>query len=335
MAFLSEDPDGQATLQVTRLLRDHNTDNSALILSLVEGGGANRRILGYLFGLAVFHHRRDVSQQAMRMLGRHALPDTVRQAEKLKESAQYHYNEQEYFGRYKNPEFDLFDFVLAYKMCAWHAAGQQRGKYFEVAHQTLNLAQYAEPVLTSGFETLDFVRFLTLPAHKDFQIGASIEHMRMLPLESIHIENVRLAYFPVDLFSIKTLTALTIRRGTYRPRQPMQVPDGGPYGSQTLERLTIEGYQMTHEGRFGAMPQLREAHLVRCGLETIDFLSESSLLHRLDLRFNQLKHLPRFIGQMSGLQALDISHNPLESIELDLAALTNLRELDLKISRQL
>jgi hypothetical protein len=329
-----QDQDGRMTQQVTRLLRDHATDNCPLLLQLIEGGGANRRLVGYLFGIAVFHASRDTGDHAMRLLRRHASSDTVRQAEKLKESIPYHYNESEYLGRYRNPEFDLFDFVLANKMCLWHRAGGGGSSYFVIAHQTLNLTHYAEPTLTPGFETLDFIRFLTLPAQKGFDLEASMPALLALPLENIHMENMRLERFPVWLLDLPQLRTLTIRRSTYRPRHPMQVPDEGRYGSPTLEKLVIEGYPISGESQLGPFPRLTELSMVRCGLESADFLAESRFLAHLHLRGNHLRSLPKFLGDLVQLRVLDLSQNPLQTIELDLTNLPLLEELDLRISRK-
>jgi hypothetical protein len=338
MAFLSNDESGVATTQVTRLLRDESTDNVALLLELIEGGGSNRRIVGYLFGIAAFHRTKVVSERAMKLLRQHASPDTVRQADKLREGNNYHYNEAEYLGKYHNQEFDLFDFLLATRMCHWHrsaAAGSQRGAYASVAHQTLDLSFYPDPVLSPALATLDFVRYITLPAHKQFDLEASLPALLPLPLESVVLENARLETFPVLLFQLPQLRTLTVRRGTYRPRQPMLVPlTNAPYGSATLEKLMIDGYPIEGEQFLGAFPALREAALTRCQLRGFDFLAQSTGLQHLHLRFNLLETLPAFLANLTELRTLDLNGNPFRHIELDLSQLTQLEELDLKISRK-
>ena len=110
-AYLASDEGGALTGQITRLLRDEETDNTALLLELVAGGGANRRLRGYLFGIGVAHRQESVQARAMELLRRFASPDTLRQAERLKNSLPYHFNEAEYLSKYSNPEFDLFDFL--------------------------------------------------------------------------------------------------------------------------------------------------------------------------------------------------------------------------------
>jgi hypothetical protein len=332
MAFLAQDPDGSATLQVTRLLRDHSTDNCPLVLSLVEGGGVNRRIMGYLFGISVFHAQREVADQAMRLLEAYASKETLFQAQKLRGTPQYQYSESDYLAKFNNDEFDLFDYLLAYKMCLWHGVRGVRSAYAEVAHQTLNLSFYAHKSLSSGLATLDFVRFLTLPAHKDFDLERSIQWIQPLPVESIHLENVRLLQFPVELFTLSQLKALTINKGTYRLRKPMIVPSEGTYGSPTLQRLTLDGYPILGEGNLGPFPNLREAHLIRCSLESLDFLSKSTLMRELVVHHNRLSTIPSFIEQMTDLQILDFSHNPLVAIHLNMQTFARLKDIEIKFS---
>ncbi len=332
--YLSTDESGDYTAQLTRLLRDEETDNCPLLLELVRGGGTNRRVLGYLFGIAVFHPVREIAAMAMTMLQRNAKPDTLRQAQKLKESAGYYYNESEYLSKFGNPEFDLFDFLLAYKMCNWYRLGGTRTNYSLISHQTLNLAQYPENSLSPAIATLDFVRYLALPAHKGFDLVAAMEHLVQLPLESIFIENTRLDEFPVALLQLPRLRTLSIKRGTYRPRQPMSLPEGGPFNSPTLEKFIVDGYPMAGEARLGDFPSLREAILVRCSLGSFDFLQNSKKLESINLKGNNLETLPPFLSDCPELKTLDLSGNPLRVIALNLERLDKLETLDLTIQRK-
>ena len=329
--YLGSDTNGAYTLQITRLLRDTATDNCPLLLGLIEGGGVNRRLLGYLFGISVFHAAREVAGRAMGLLQRFASANTVKHAQKLRESAAYHYDEAEYFSRYQSAEIDLFDLLLASKMCLWHRNRPGRGSNAQAAHQTLDLRRLAVNQLSPAITTLDFLRFVALPAHKDFDLPHAIPLLMQLPLDVLIIENIRIETFPVDLFSLPHLTAFILRKGNYRPRYPMQVPEGGPYGNPSLEKLIIEGYPLEGESRLGPFPGLREATLIRCGLGQLDFLRHSPKLERLNVRFNQLETLPAFLSDCTELRSLELSNNPFRKIELNLEQLHNLEELDLKM----
>ncbi len=327
--YLTQDAAGQYTQQITRLLRDESADNCPLLLELITGGGVNHRLLGYLFGIACFHHRKEVADRAMQLLSKNATPATTRQAQKLKESAAYYYNEVEYLGKYSNPDFDLFDFLLAYKMCNWHRVGEARSHYFITAHQTLNLSQYPENQLSPALATLDFVRYLALPAHKGFDLASSLGCLELLPLESIFIENTRIDEFPVALFRLPQLRMLSIKRGSFRPKQPMLIPEGGPFGSPVLEKLIVDSYPLVGELRLGPFPRLREALLVRCALTTITFLESAPLLEHIALKNNHLETLPSFLADCTELRILDLSGNPFRKIELNLERLVRLEALDL------
>ena len=236
--FLVED-DGAYTRQMTRLLRDTETDNCPLLLELIEGGGANRRLLGYLFGISVFHMNRETGGKAMALLQRFAAETTVRQAQKLRESATYHYDEAEYFSRYQSTETDLFDLLLASKMCLWHRNRPGFGSNAQVAFHTLDLRRLDVPELSPALATLDFLKFIALPAHRNFDLPSALPLLLQLPLETVIIENIRLETFPVELFALPRLLTLIIRKGNLRPRNPMQVPEGGPFGRRTLEKLIL------------------------------------------------------------------------------------------------
>jgi hypothetical protein len=328
--YLSSEEGGVLTEQITRLLRDEETDNCALLLELMAGGGVNRRLLGYLFGIGVSHRQEPVQARAMELLRRYGSAETIRQAERLKGSLPYHFNESEYLGKYSNPDFDLFDFLLAYKMCNWHATPARHGRYI-MAHQTLNLSHYPEKTLSPALETLNFIRYIILPAHKDFDLESAVPQLLQLPLESVFIENIRLLRFPSKLFSLPGLKTLSIKRGAYRPRYPVQVPDEGPFGSDTLETLFVEGYILVDTDRLGPFPKLRDATLLRCSLTNLDFLRHSDLLRAINVKHNHLHELPPFLSGFTELRRLELSNNPFHKIELDLSRLTKLEELDLRM----
>ncbi len=331
MSFLANDTTGALTAQVTRLLRDESIDNMPLLLEMVEGGGVNRRILGYLFGISVFHSDKAVADRARALLRLHAGTETLRQAEKLKEGAAYHYNETEYIGKYRNPEFDIFDFMLANKMCLWHRTGGNHSPYFEISHRTLNLSNYPEQIVTDALATLDFVRYLTLPAHRHFDVAAAMPILMQLPLEQVYLENLKLHTFPTELFALPKLRLLSIRKGTYRPRDPMTVlPESGPNGSMSLEKLIVEGYPVLDAQNLGPFPALLELDMTRCSLESIDFLAQSKRLGKLNLKHNNLGVLPDFLGQLNQLTWIDLSHNPFQYIGLDLSNLYLLEHLEIK-----
>lgn len=333
MAFLTDDASGAFTAQITRLLRDESNDNIPLLLELIEGGGVNHRIIGYLFGIAVFHPHKQTALRALKLLQKHAGPDTVRQAEKLKEGAVYHYNEAEYLGKYRNPEFDIFDFILANKMCLWHRAGNNRSPYFEVSHRTLNLIHYPENIISPAISTLDFVQFITLPGHKNFDLDGTMPYLMALPLESVLIENLRLETFPTALFALPRLKVLTIRKGTHRPKGPMVVnPEKTPRHCNSLEKLVIDGYPVENEMMLGPFPALTEVEITRCGLKNLNFLEQSAKLTHLNVRSNQLAVLPSFLGKLTQLRWIDLSLNPFKKIELDLSEFYQLEHFELKLS---
>jgi hypothetical protein len=337
MAYLTNDHTGAQTAQVTRLLRDEATDNTLLLLELIDGGGCNRRIIGYLFAILAFHPVKEAATKALVLLRRHAQPDTVLRAEKLREGVAYHYIESDYLSKLSNAEFDIFDFLLASRMITWHRNQSRSGAhtaYFEAAHQTLNLSYYTENVLSEALATLDFVKYITLPAHKNFDLDASLPVLKQLPVESLYLENMRMESFPTALFQLPKLRALHIKKGTYRPRHPVAVPElEAPHGCATLEKLFIDGYPITDEQFLGPFPALTEANLTRCGLVRIDFLAQSTQLRELVVRHNNLTELPAFIANLTELRTADFTHNHFERINIDLTKLVHLIDFDLKITR--
>ncbi|MFZ4633044.1 MAG: leucine-rich repeat domain-containing protein [Saprospiraceae bacterium] len=308
-------------------MTDQSTNNLSLVLELAAGLGHDAASLrGYVFGIAVFGADRHIRGRALGILGAISTEQTMLEARRLQESAQYHFDDAAYFSRWRNAELDPFDVLLAYKMCAWHRGTRPDATFAAIAHQSLNLSAYELPSLTPGIAAFHFVRYIWLPAHTGFDLEGSLAHLMPLPLESVYLENNKLPVFPVELLAMPQLQTLSIRRGKHRPRQPMQTPEGGPWDSTRLENLIIEGYPMAEDIQLGPFPNLREADIQRCRLHSMAFLDQSPLLERLRLRGNQLQSLPPFLSQLTHLREMDLTENPWQVIQLDLTGLSALQK---------
>ncbi len=331
---MSTEDDINYVRQITRLMCDRETDNCPLIIDLLEGMGVNAQLLGYLFGIAVFHSDRYTSGRAMALLERHASEQTVHKAKRLRETSAYYYEEAEFLSRHKSDEVDLFHILLAGKMCLWHRYRPEVGSNAEVAFRTLDLRRLPCRHLSPAITALNFLTFVALPAHRDFDLPSALPLLAQMPmLETVILENIRIEQFPIELLALPRLSVLILRKGTIRPRAPMRVPEGGPYGSKSLERLICEGYPVVGAERLGPFPNLREAVLPRCGLTTLDFLAHSQRVEHLNARYNQIEHLPAFLSKLTALRTLDVSQNPLRCIALDLSQLEHLEALDLTLRR--
>lgn len=319
--------------QLARLIGDEHQDNSSLVLSLIEGVEPTSRSLGILLGLAVFHKNRQTAARATRIIRQQEGEDMAQLAQRFRESASYYYNEAAFFEKYHQEDFDLFDFILTAKMCLWHQGGGGQSAYFVQGHQTLDLTHFAGEVLPPSVSGLHFIKYLSLPASKSFQLEASFPYLQALPIEAVYIENTRLLEFPVVLFQFPKLKTLQIKRGTQRPREPMLVPEQGPFGSDSLEVFQIDGYPIEGENRLGPFPQLRDGKFVKCRMHSLDFLKESRELNLLHASNNEFKSTPAFLSSFSQLEEVDLRENPFEQIELQLSDLPLLKKFDLSIRR--
>ena len=319
--------------QLARLMGDEHTDNSELVLSLAESTDNSPRLLGLLLGIAVFHKQRKTSTRALTLVRQKAGEEEHQLAVRLRESASYYYNEAAIFEKYQEEDFDLFDFILAAKMCMWHQPGMNQGGYFIQGHQTLDLTHFSGDVLPASVSSLHFIRYLSFPASKTFDLEASFEHLKGLPIESVFIENTRLQEFPHLLFQLPKLRSLQIKRGTQRPRQPMQVTAEADNHSDTVEIIQVDGYPISGEENLGPFPNLQEACFSRCKIQTLDFLKNSGKLVVLEAPGNELHIAPAFFAGFSHLQEVDLKDNPFTDIQLNLAEMPLLKKLELTIRR--
>jgi len=323
--YLSNDSNGDLTAQLTRLLRDEGTDNAMLLLELISGGGANQRLKGYLFGIAANHNTPEISKRAMQLMERYCSLETCKQAERLRESRGYYFNEAEFIGKFESNEIDIFDFILAFRMCTWHRSAEVRPAYRQSLLQELDLSQYKGDFLTEAITTLTFVRSIDLPAHRTFNVVASIPLLKQLPIDNIRIEDIKLEFFPVEIFELPNLKKLSIKRRSIRPRHPMQMPEGGPFGAPLLESLTIDSYPFVGTSGLGPFPNLKDVNFNRCLLDDVVFLASSEQLVFIDLRYNQLTEVPHFISQLNDLQEIKLAGNPFKRIEFYPENLPNLQ----------
>jgi hypothetical protein len=321
------------TPQITRLLLDHDADNFALVLELIAANGANLRLCGYLMGISAFHSEENIQRRAFSLLEKYAGKAQAQKVRHIKESYRYHLSEVEVL--FANPALgmDVFDVILAYKMSLWHQNNEKYSDFKNVVHETLNLAAYTGNHLPDSVKNLNFLKYLSLPTHKNFDLEASVEAIKDLPITTLHIESTKIETLPFAFFQFKNLKALYLKKGQSRQRTPLKInPEIGIFASDSLEILQIEGYPMEGVEYLGSFPSLRKVSIVNCQLKKIDFLKNSKKLENLSLNFNQLTEFPAFLSELTELRTLFLNHNPLMLTQMDFSKLTKLEELEFNFS---
>jgi hypothetical protein len=321
------------TTKITRLLCDHDNDNFALILELIASSSVNARILGYLMGISAFHTDDLIGKRAFSILEKNTGKNFSQKVRHIKESFKYHLNEAEVLFANPNLGVDVFDVILAYKMTLWHQNNEKFSDFKNVVHETLNLSNYMGNQLPESLLDFDFIKYIALPTHKNFDLVASIPMIKNMPLLTLQVEGSKMEHLPVEIFRFANLKALYLKKGQSRQRIAMKInPEDGIFASESLEILQIEAYPMLGVEFLGDFPNLKKVSIINCQLQSVDFLKNSKKLENLSLNFNQLSKFPSFLSELTELRTLFLNHNPLMPTSMDFSQLKKLEELEFNFS---
>ncbi|WP_324028273.1 hypothetical protein QSV08_10170 [Maribacter sp. BPC-D8] len=325
--YLLEESSTELIQQITRLLKAKDEDKLSLILSIIEGGGANRLIISYLVAIHLFHTDIGIRKTSRNLFKKYASSDLQNHIKNTWKDS-YKKKELEGFKKvYHHDEIDLCAFILAFKMIRWHQADKE-GK---INDNFLNwfgrvyLEKVAQNQITDSLNECDFIHTLRIMPSEPLSEDFLKNKINELPLHTLNIEQ-SMECFPASFLEIPTLEKLSI--GHWKASGEICVPDLSKINT-ALKDLTITKLNIKDEDHLKGLKNITRLHLNYTGLSNISFIESFNKLEFLNLSDNQIKELPSFIEKFGSLEFLSVDQNPLENVTINFSELKKLRILNL------
>lgn len=325
--YLLDESNEELISQITRLIKVKDEDQLPLILSIIEGGGANKLIISYLMAIHLFHKDLDIRKKSRNLFRKYASSELQNHVKNTWKNS-FKEKELDNFKKiFHHDEIDLCAFILAFKMVRWHQAYKD-GKideYFLNRFGNVYLEKVAPNQITESLSECDFIHTLRIlpsePLNEDF----IKQRVNNLPLHTLSIEQ-SMEYFPVSFLEIPTLEKLTI--GNWQASGEMHIPDLSQ-SNKLLKELSIIQQHLKNEENLKELTNLTRLNLTHTELSDISFIASFKQIQYLNLSNNQISLLPQFIESFSSLEYLSLDHNPLKSITIDFGKLEKLRSLNI------
>ncbi|MFT3682902.1 MAG: leucine-rich repeat domain-containing protein [Ferruginibacter sp.] len=301
--YLMEEGNDELTKQVTRLLRSEDTDNINLVLELIEGGGANKRLVAYLAVIHLKHTDNEIRKKARTLFRKFAAAEVQAHIKaKWKDS----YRDKHYRNYIKSllpPGIDLFDFIFAEHMVALHTDNTQNNSYSGFRFQLLRLDTYHEKTFPSSFKYLDFLEEIYINDGNGLDLQASYPIFSHFNLKRLTVQYYGGDTFPVSLLNFNGLEQLSLSAiHDNRPSVPV----------------------LAHHSA------LKEFNLTNFDVSSTENIAALALtLHSLELDQCNLREFPAFLANCSELKTLKLQCNLIEHIDFNFSSLKKLSGLSL------
>ncbi|RBL88217.1 leucine-rich repeat domain-containing protein [Chitinophaga flava] len=310
--FLMQEENKELTAQVTRLLKTKEENDMWLLLEMVRGGGANKKLLSYLVAIHLFHSNKEIALQAKILFRQYASAALQHHIRITWKDEYTHKKEDAYSSVYLHPELDVFAFLLVVKII-------KNGIPF------LYLPHIPDHAVTDSLKDLDFIRVLYIDSPRNGELSRLLNSIQDMELDQLKI-TAPLATLPVAVWTMPTLTNISL---DLKEVSGFTVPVLDNADVPVLH-LTITKGKILHPERLAACRQLISLTLSDGGLETADFLTTMCKLDKLDLENNKLTTLPEGLSQLKELRELTITGNEITESDVDALILKGLIYLNHK-----
>jgi hypothetical protein len=212
MPYLMEEVNEELVSQITRLLKstEEEDDNIILILELIEGGGANKIILSYLYIIHLFHDDNEIRKKSRKLFRKYA---SIELQSFLKNNWKDSLRNSQPHHLFYHDDLDYFACVLASKMVRFHKLSKTSSDKSWLLWELGSLVMH-DDLLTefpTSFADLDFVDNIHFSGNGQiFDMEKSFPYFKNNNLKHIVFRNLTFEKFPVEFFTFDKLESLTL-----------------------------------------------------------------------------------------------------------------------------
>jgi Leucine-rich repeat (LRR) protein len=226
MPYLMEDVNEELVTQITRLLKSTDGDNSiSLMLELIEGGGANKIILSYLYVIHLFHDDLAVRKKSRKLFRKYASTELQTF---LKNTWKDGLKHREHNHIFIHDDLDFFACILAAKMVKFNLANKnainEQWTLSELSTLRLNSSLFTE--FSPSFADLDFITHIHFQGNGQiFNLKKSYPFFKENNIASLIFSNLKFEEFPIELFQFPNLELLSLACHSENKTSTIAIPD--------------------------------------------------------------------------------------------------------------
>ncbi|MDW7693303.1 leucine-rich repeat protein [Flammeovirgaceae bacterium SG7u.111] len=319
--YLMEEGGEELTEQITRLMKVQDEDNTALLLELIEGGGANKLLLSYLLAIHLFHNDNDIRRKSRNLFKKYASSEFQSSVKNHWKNSFRDKNIDQFKLVYNHPEVDVCAFILAFKMVRWHQMAQKNINYYR--HNFVRMDGFPKEAYTDSLAEWDFCENLIIELEEPLEEEFLYEKLKNLPLKELTL-SYPMTEYPVRLASMEHLESLTI--GKWGQDEKLSIPET-TLKNPALKRLTFSYSSLINTNALAGYSNVERLYFSNCKLDSLDFLASLKEVSDLNLTACNLTELPAAIQSYSKLEHLRIGDNHIEKLDINFSQFKKLQSL--------
>nr|WP_295874375.1 leucine-rich repeat domain-containing protein [uncultured Chitinophaga sp.] len=312
--FLMTEENEALTEQITRLLADQHTNNIALILEMIEGGGAGKKLLSYLAAIHLFHKDTGIRKKSRALFKKYASATLQHHIKTNWKDRFKDRSEDDFRPLYVHPELDVCAFVLAAHIAKRE---ENRGSY---RGESLVLRDMPASDISDVLVHFQHVSWLNLDLGDTTDLPRLVDYLRELPLKELYVR-ITTDEIPASLFTLPVDLHVGCRR-----EDGLTIPD--LTGKEIrLKKFRMAYVPLKHAERLAACSELTGLDLEFCEITDMTFMTEMKSLVTAGLKGNRISQVPAALNQLQALEKLRLDYNPFLPDAFDFSQLKKLKDL--------
>ncbi|SJZ39761.1 Leucine-rich repeat (LRR) protein [Chitinophaga eiseniae] len=312
--FLMTEENEALTEQITRLLADQHTNNIALILEMMEGGGAGKVLLSYLAAIHLFHKDAGIRKKSRTLFKKYASATLQHHIKTNWKDRFKDRSEDDFRPLYLHPELDACAFVLAAQIAKRE---ENRGSY---RGESLVLRDMPASDISAVLAHFQHVSWLNLDLGDTTDLPRLVNYLRELPLKNLYV-SITTDEIPASLFTLPVELHVGCRHD-----RALTVPDLTSVAVR-LQTFRMAYVPLKHPERLVACKELTGLDLEFCEITDMAFVTEMKNLVTVALKGNRITQVPAALNQLQALEKLRLDYNPFSPDVFDFSQLKKLKDL--------
>lgn len=326
--YLMEESSDEMIGQITNLLKAHEEDRTALVLELIEGGGATKKIISYLGAIHLFHKDVAIRRKSRNLFRKYA-------SSALQEHVKKHWKnsyQDKNIDRFKNvlvhEEWDVGAFLLAWRMIVYHLSSENstpKSDWLKRQMASLNISRLSADILSPSFKDFEDIKHLTLSLDGELNWDFLAEVVQINSMETL---TARQAMNKTPNLILEQTCLKNFTGGVWSQFSVFDfsaIKNDNP----ALTSLNLVNCEIKNIQDIIRFPNLEELVLHHCQIDEISSITQLIGLKKLNLNLTKVDEIDSTFEKLENLESINIQDCGLMRANLNFSAFKQLKQLNL------
>jgi len=323
--YLMEEVNEELIAQITNLMKSKEDNQLPLIVELISGGGATKKLNSYLMAIHLFAKDVNLRKSARNLFRKYASSDLQAHIKKVWKDGFKKQIELSRFGTLlTHDDIDVAAFILAWQVTKYF---HPENKLEPRVLQHLKLGTLEGVLLTDSFKDINHVKYLSITSTLSISHQEIYGHIKNNPLENLTM-NIGFSSTPTKLINFEGMKSLTL--GNWQTRSYMDLNELEREVSE-VTHLALTNVELKNCTNLSLFPNLERLVFTKCDIDTLDGIKALTKLKYFNLNKCNIPNntINSDIESLVSLEHLQIVESNLERIDCNFSVFSKLRDISL------